>query len=117
MDLGRGRGHADASPRPGAPLPGRPGYAGDHPLRQAGGAAPAGLGAAGEGEQPMTDGRGYELADATYPLRVDAGVTIPEEIRCLVDTGWTWDGNKLVHPGDKDIWRMYTKVDSSKIGD
>jgi hypothetical protein len=26
------------------------------------------------------------------------GVTIGEEIRCLIDAGWTWDGDKLVHP-------------------
>lgn len=64
----------------------------------------------------MTRESAYELADATYPLVVDAGVTILEEIRCLVDAGWSWDGNKLVHPKDKDIWRMYQKVDSSKIG-
>jgi hypothetical protein len=58
------------------------------------------------------------LETATYPLRVDAGavVTIPEEIRCLLDAGWTWDGDKLVHPRDKDLWRTYTRVDSPKIG-
>src|SRR4051794_40195511 len=111
MDMGRGQGHADGSPRPGDPLPDRSGGAGGHPVGQAGGAAPAGPGAAGKGEQSMTDRRGYELADATYPLAVNAGVTISEEIRCLLDAGWTWEGNKLVHPGDKDIWRMYTKVD------
>lgn len=35
----------------------------------------------------------YELADAIYPLVADGGVTLPAEIRCLVDAGWTWDGN------------------------
>jgi hypothetical protein len=67
----------------------------------------------------MTDGRGYEIVGATYPLIpevTDAGVTIPEEIRCLLDAGWAWDGDKLVHPQDKGIWRMYKKVDSPKIG-
>jgi hypothetical protein len=66
----------------------------------------------------MTNGQAYELEDATYPLLeiVDAGVTIPEEIQSPFDAGWTWDGDKLVHPKDKDIWRMYTKVDSPKIG-
>jgi hypothetical protein len=66
----------------------------------------------------MTAGDTYELAEATYPLRVDAGagVTIPEEICCLLDAGWEWVGNKLVHPQDQDIWRMYTKVDSPKVG-
>jgi hypothetical protein len=66
----------------------------------------------------MTAGQGYDLAETTYPLRVDASarVTIPVEIRCLLDTGWTWDGDKLMRPSDKDIWRKYTKVDSPKIG-
>ncbi len=66
----------------------------------------------------MTDGQTYELEMATYPLVVDAGagVTIPEEIRCLLDAGWTWVGDKLVHPRDKGIWRMYIKVNSPKIG-
>ena len=46
----------------------------------------------------MTDGKSYELAEATYPLAVAGGteVTILEEIRCLLDAGWTWDGDKLV---------------------
>jgi hypothetical protein len=67
----------------------------------------------------MTDGRGYEIVEATYPLIpevTDAGVTIPEEIRCLLDAGWTWDGDTLVHPQDRGTWRMYKKVDSPKIG-
>ena len=64
----------------------------------------------------MTRESAYELADEIYPLVVDAGVPLAEEIRCLVEAGWTWDGNRLVHPNDKDIWRMYKKVDSSKIG-
>jgi hypothetical protein len=64
----------------------------------------------------MTRESAYELADEIYPLVVDAGVPLAEEIRCLVEAGWTWDGNRLVHPKDKDIWRMYKKVDSSKIG-
>ena len=37
----------------------------------------------------MTHGQGYELEDSTHPL-VDVagpGVTILEEIRCLVDAG------------------------------
>jgi hypothetical protein len=63
----------------------------------------------------MTDDREFEFADATYPLVVDAGVALNEEIQCLLDAGWTWDGNKLVHPKDKDIWRKYKKVDSPKI--
>ena len=66
----------------------------------------------------MIAGQGYELEEATYPLHVEmcASVSIAEEIQCLLDAGWTWDGNKLVHPRDNDIWRMYTKVDSPKIG-
>jgi hypothetical protein len=64
----------------------------------------------------MSDGQAFELADGTYPLMVDGGVTIPEEIQCLLDAGWTWNGDKLVHPKDKDIWRMYQRVDSRRIG-
>ncbi len=67
----------------------------------------------------MTDGQAYELEIATYPLTsevVDAGVTIPEEIQCLLNAGWTWHGDKLVHPADKDIWRMYKRIDSPKVG-
>jgi hypothetical protein len=45
----------------------------------------------------------------------DAGVTIGEEIHCLLAAGWTWNGDKLVHPGDKDCWMMYKRVDSHKI--
>jgi hypothetical protein len=30
-------------------------------------------------------------------------VTILEEIRVLFDAGFTWDGDNLVHPRDKDI--------------
>jgi hypothetical protein len=45
----------------------------------------------------------------------DAGVTIGEEIRCLLAAGWTWDGDKLVHPGDKDCWTMYKRIDANKI--
>jgi hypothetical protein len=72
----------------------------------------------GEGSS-MADGRGYEIVEATYPLIpevTEAGVTIPEEIRCLLDAGWTWDGDKLVHPQDKGLWRMYKRVDSPQIG-
>jgi hypothetical protein len=67
----------------------------------------------------MTDGKSYELAEATYPLAVSGGteVTILEEIRCLLDAGWTWDGDKLVHPQHRELWRMYTKMDSPKLGD
>src|SRR3954462_11232281 len=66
----------------------------------------------------MTDVRGYEIVEAAYPLIpevADAGVTIPEEIRCLLDAGWAWDGDKLVHPQDKGIWRMYKRVVSPRI--
>jgi hypothetical protein len=67
----------------------------------------------------MSCGQTYELEVAAYPLIpgvVDAGVSIPEEIQCLLDAGWTWDGDKLVHPNDKDIWRMYKRTDSPKVG-
>jgi hypothetical protein len=39
-----------------------------------------------------------------------AGVTIGEEIQCLLAAGWTWDGDKLVHPRDKDVWTMYKRT-------
>jgi hypothetical protein len=42
-------------------------------------------------------------------------VTIGEEIRCLLDAGRTWDGDKLVHPTYKAAWRMYQRVDSGSI--
>ena len=67
----------------------------------------------------MADGQEYELEDATYPLIADAGgktgVTIGEEIQCLLDAGWTWDGDKLVHPKYKDVWTIYKRIDSHKI--
>ena len=43
-------------------------------------------------------------------------MSIPEEIQCLLNAGWTWDGNRLLHPKDKDIWRMYKRIDSPKVG-
>lgn len=76
----------------------------------------------------MAEGQEFDLEMATYPLipevteypliseATDAGVTIPEEIRCLLDAGWAWDGDKLVHPKHKGIWRMYTRVNSPMIG-
>jgi hypothetical protein len=67
----------------------------------------------------MTDGQVYELEITTYPLIpevVDAGVSILEEIQCLLNAGWTWHEDKLVHPKDKDIWRMYKRIDSPKVG-
>lgn len=45
-----------------------------------------------------------------------AGVTIGEEIRCLLAAGWTWDGDKLVHPEDRNMHKIYTRVNSSKSG-
>jgi hypothetical protein len=65
----------------------------------------------------MNDGQEYELETATYPLleNVDAGVPIPAEIQCLLDAGWTWDGDKLVHPKARDIWRKYQRIDSPRI--
>jgi hypothetical protein len=47
--------------------------------------------------------------------QADAIVTIEEEIRCLLDAGWAWDGDKLVHPTHKEIWRMYQRVDCRSI--
>jgi hypothetical protein len=67
----------------------------------------------------MTDGQTYELEIATYPLITEVihtGVSIPDEIQCLLDAGWTWDRDKLVHPKHKNIWRMYKRIDSPKVG-
>jgi hypothetical protein len=46
----------------------------------------------------------------------DAPVTIGEEIRSLLAAGWTWDGDKLVHPGSGDIWIIYKRADTSGFG-
>lgn len=49
----------------------------------------------------------------------DAAVTIGEEIQVLLAAGWTWDGDKLVHPKHKDAWTMYQRTFShpSRTGD
>ena len=49
----------------------------------------------------------------------DVVVTIGEEIQCLLAAGWTWDGDKLVHPKNKDVWTMYKRTFShtSRTGD
>jgi hypothetical protein len=64
----------------------------------------------------VANGYTYELALETYPLVVESEVTIAEEIQCLLDAGWRWDSDRLVHPKDRDIWRMYKRVDSPKVG-
>jgi hypothetical protein len=46
---------------------------------------------------------------------VTPGVSIGDEIRCLLDAGWTWDGDKLVCPHAKDTWTMYKRIDSNKV--
>lgn len=43
------------------------------------------------------------------------GLTIAEEIQCLLDAGWSWDGDKLVHPKYKDVWTKYKRIDCNKI--
>ena len=66
----------------------------------------------------MSDRQTYDLESATYPLVsevVEAGVPIPEEIQCLLGAGWTWDADKLVHPKNNAIWRMYKRIDSPKV--
>src|SRR6516165_9485582 len=45
----------------------------------------------------------------------DTGVTIGEEIECLVAAGWRWDGDTLIHPKNEDIWITYRRVDSRGI--
>lgn len=37
-------------------------------------------------------------------------VSIGDEIRCLLDAGWTWDGDKLIHPQHNDVWTMYKRT-------
>jgi hypothetical protein len=43
-------------------------------------------------------------------------VTIGEEIQCLLAAGWTWDGDKLMHPGSKETWVRYQRGETSGIG-
>ena len=45
----------------------------------------------------------------------DTGVTVGEEIECLVAAGWRWDGDTLIHPKDENIWITYRRVDSRGI--
>ena len=42
-------------------------------------------------------------------------VSIGDEIRCLLDAGWTWEGDKLVCPQDKDTWTRYERTGSNKV--
>jgi hypothetical protein len=42
-------------------------------------------------------------------------VSVGDEIRCLLDAGWTWDGDKLACPQDKEIWTRYKRIDSNKV--
>jgi hypothetical protein len=45
----------------------------------------------------------------------DADVTIGEEIQCLLAAGWKWDGDKLVHMADNNVWISYKRADSRGI--
>ena len=45
----------------------------------------------------------------------NSGVSIGDEIRCLLDAGRTWDGGKLVCPHAKDTWTRYKRIDSKKV--
>lgn len=47
--------------------------------------------------------------------RQDAGVTIGEEIECLVAAGWRWDGDTLIHPKKENIWITCQRADSRGI--
>jgi hypothetical protein len=49
----------------------------------------------------------------------DEAVTVGEEIQCLLAAGWTWDGDKLVHPTSKDVWTTCKRTFShaSRTGD
>jgi hypothetical protein len=44
-----------------------------------------------------------------------AGVSIGEEIECLVAAGWRWDGDTLIHPKNEGIWITYRRADSRGI--
>jgi len=35
---------------------------------------------------------------------------VREEISRLLGKGWTWEGDRLTHPTDKDLWRVYDLV-------
>jgi hypothetical protein len=51
---------------------------------------------------PVVDSAGWaELGfeEMAYEQE-DAAVTVGEEIQSLLAAGWTWNGDKLVHPGD-----------------
>jgi hypothetical protein len=66
---------------------------------------------------PVVDSAGWaELGfeEMAYEQE-DAAVTVGEEIQSLLAAGWTWNGDKLVHPGDKDCWMMYRRIDANKI--
>lgn len=43
-----------------------------------------------------------------------AAVTIGEEIQCLLAAGWTWDGDRLVHPVHEDVWTRYERTFSHR---
>ena len=45
----------------------------------------------------------------------DTGVSIGEEIECLVAAGWRWDGDTLIHPKNEGIWITYRRADSRGI--
>jgi hypothetical protein len=46
-----------------------------------------------------------------------AGMTIGEEIQCLLAAGWKWEKDMLVHPRHSNIWIMYKRVDSCELGE
>jgi hypothetical protein len=45
----------------------------------------------------------------------DAGVSIGEEIECLVAAGWMWVGDTLIHPNNENIWITYRRANSRGI--
>jgi hypothetical protein len=47
--------------------------------------------------------------------KTGAGVTIGEEIECLVAAGWRWNGDTLIHPKNENVWITYRRVDSRGI--
>jgi hypothetical protein len=47
--------------------------------------------------------------------QADKGVTVGEEIRCLLAAGWVWDEDSLVHPTSKNIWIRYQRAETGGI--
>jgi hypothetical protein len=65
----------------------------------------------------MLRGWSKRRATAMADGQQDAGMTIGEEIPCLLAAGWRWEKDTLVHPRHRNIWIMYKRVDSCELGE